>query len=78
MTKFNQALLAAVSSVALFGGALTLITPSAEAYGPITYSEASRQCDGTVSTQRRGSVVYVCVSPTGQTNWVQPAADALI
>lgn len=33
MTKFNQAVLAAVSSIALFGGALTLITPpSANAY----------------------------------------------
>lgn len=28
MTKFNKALLAAASSVALFGGALTLITPA--------------------------------------------------
>ena len=33
MTRFNQALLAAASSVALFGGALTLITPSAGAQG---------------------------------------------
>ena len=31
MTKFNQAVLAAASSIALFGGAMTLITPSAEA-----------------------------------------------
>lgn len=28
MTKFNQTVLAAVSSIALFGGALTLITPA--------------------------------------------------
>ena len=28
MTKFNQAVLAAASSIALFGGALTLITPA--------------------------------------------------
>ena len=32
MTKFNQALIAAASSIALFGGAMTLITPSANAY----------------------------------------------
>ena len=32
MTKFNQALIAAASSIALFGGALTLITPAANAY----------------------------------------------
>ena len=31
MTKFNQAVLAAASSIALFGGAMTLITPAAEA-----------------------------------------------
>ena len=31
MTKFNQALIAGASSIALFAGALTLITPSAEA-----------------------------------------------
>ncbi|MDA9587369.1 hypothetical protein N9R98_00775 [bacterium] len=31
MTKFNQAVLAAVSSIALFGGALALITPPAKA-----------------------------------------------
>ena len=32
MTKLNQALIAAASSVALFGGALTLITPEAKAW----------------------------------------------
>tara|TARA_B100000674_G_scaffold439317_1_gene401557 strand:- start:26 stop:304 length:279 start_codon:yes stop_codon:yes gene_type:complete len=33
MTKFNQALIAGASSIALFAGALTLITPpSANAY----------------------------------------------
>ena len=32
MTRFNQALIAAASSIALFGGALTLITPEANAY----------------------------------------------
>ena len=31
MTRFNQALIAAASSIALFGGALTLITPQANA-----------------------------------------------
>ena len=37
MTKLNQALLAAASSIALFGGALTLITPSANA--EVLYSD---------------------------------------
>tara|TARA_B100001173_G_scaffold165544_1_gene143226 strand:- start:336 stop:617 length:282 start_codon:yes stop_codon:yes gene_type:complete len=32
MTKFNQAVLAAASSIALFGGAMTLITPAANAW----------------------------------------------
>ena len=32
MTRFNQALIAAASSIALFSGALTLITPEANAY----------------------------------------------
>ena len=31
MTRFNQALLAGASSIALFAGALTLITPAAKA-----------------------------------------------
>lgn len=31
MTKFNQALIAGASSIALFAGALTLITPAANA-----------------------------------------------
>ena len=31
MTRFNQALIAGASSIALFAGALTLITPSAKA-----------------------------------------------
>ena len=31
MTQFNQALIAAASSIALFGGAMTLITPAAKA-----------------------------------------------
>jgi hypothetical protein len=31
MTKFNQAVLAAASSIALFGVAMTLITPAAKA-----------------------------------------------
>ena len=31
MTKFNQAIVAGASSIALFGGALTLITPAANA-----------------------------------------------
>ena len=31
MTRFSQALIAAASSIALFGGALTLITPQANA-----------------------------------------------
>ena len=43
MTQFNQALIAAASSIALFGGAMTFITPSANAgtscstYGNTTY-----------------------------------------
>ena len=31
MTQFNQALIAAASSIAMFGGAMTLITPAAKA-----------------------------------------------
>ena len=31
MTRFHQALIAGASSIALFGGALTLITPPANA-----------------------------------------------
>ena len=48
MTKFNQALIAGASSIALFAGALTLITPSAKAqnwsfnsYGNSTYGYGS-------------------------------------
>ena len=43
MSKFNQALIAGASSIALFAGALTLITPAANAntsfstYGNTTY-----------------------------------------
>ena len=33
MTRFNQAIVASASSIALFAGALALITPSAEAQG---------------------------------------------
>ena len=33
MTKIQKSVLSAVSSLALFGGALTLITPEAKAYG---------------------------------------------
>ena len=33
MTKFNQAVLAAASSIALFGGAMAFITPEAKAWG---------------------------------------------
>ena len=32
MTRFNQAIVAGASSIALFAGALTLITPAANAY----------------------------------------------
>ena len=39
MTKFNQALIAAASSIALFAGALTLITPAANAATRCTHND---------------------------------------
>ena len=46
MTKFNQALIAAASSIALFGGALTLITPSADAYTNCSTYAGQTSCYG--------------------------------
>ena len=44
MTKFNQAVLAATSSVVLFGGALTLITPApAKAFDWKAFGQAAAQ-----------------------------------
>ena len=39
MTKFNQALIAGASSIALFAGALTLITPAANAATRCTHND---------------------------------------
>ena len=49
MTKFNQAVLAAASSIALFGGAMTLITPEAKAYGSASCNTIGSyvSCSGT-------------------------------
>ena len=46
MTKFNQALIAAASSIALFGGALTLITPAANAYTSCSTYGGRTRCYG--------------------------------
>ena len=76
MTRLNQALLAAASSVALFGGALALVTSEAKAqYTAMKYADASRMCKGQIYTHGIGSrSTYVCTE-NGQRAWTAPAAD---
>ena len=46
MTKFNQALIAAASTIALFGGALTLITPAAKSINSHTINSSISAVNG--------------------------------
>ena len=46
MTKFNQALIAGASSIALFAGALALITPAANAYTTCNTIGSQTFCNG--------------------------------
>ena len=46
MSNFNKSLLAALSSIALLGGAVTLITPSANAYTSCSTYGSTTYCDG--------------------------------
>ena len=69
MSKFNQALIAGASSIALFAGALTLITPAANAntscstYGNTTYCNGS---GGSSSFSTYGNSTYYNGSYNGQ------------
>ena len=46
MTKFNQALIAGASSIALLAGALALITPAANAYTTCNTIGSQTFCNG--------------------------------
>jgi hypothetical protein len=56
MTKFNQALVAGASSIALFAGALTLITPEANAWSSScrTNSFGRTTCSGSDGSSYSG------------------------
>ena len=67
MTRFNQALVAAASSVALFGGALTLVTPAAQAqeFDIFEWSRRNQEMSQPVgTTQVRGRLGIDAVSET--------------
>ena len=60
MTKVNQAVLAAASSIALFGGAMAFITPEAKAWGTTCSTIGdTTYCDGS-----NGSSTYNRISDT--------------
>ena len=69
MTKFNQAVLAAASSIALFAGALTLITPEANAQTTCSHSDLmnTTTCRGPGGTYRGSHS-----SLTNTTTWRGP------
>ena len=70
MTKFNQALIAAASSIALFGGALTLITPAANAYTTCSTNDftGTTFCNGP-----GGTSVGTYNDFTGTSTWTGPS-----
>ena len=70
MTKFNQALIATASSIALFGGAMTLITPAANAYTTCSHNDFI----GTTTCNGPGGTSYGSYDDfTGTSTWTSPS-----
>ena len=68
MTRFNQALIAGASSIALFAGALTLIAPVTETWGYSTndlgYTTGYSSVGGSFGEQPMTSVIPPSTAPT--------------